>query len=768
MRRTVAGKVFRKFKGEQMKVGVWGMVWLCLAVPVGVWADVFSGSVVDAITGAGLPGAEITSASGAKAKSGPAGAFSFDSVDQQVKVTLPGYADLNLTLQGAGNRLALNALPDVRMAPVKVRAKADTDKVAVSEQKMNQAEVKEVTATLFPDVVRVMQLMPGVTTDNDFSANMFVRGGGFDETIAVLDDMIILTPYIWGGRLSIFNPNLVDSVDFSTGGFPAEWPQAMSAVMNVHNKTGNPDEFKGFVDLSATTLDVFLEGPVPGAAPGASFLLGLRRTQYDLVEKLYSHDNAVYPYFYDGQAKVRLPLGLAHLTFNSIFSVEGMNYTLQKDDGYGSAHEGDSGFYYLDKKVNLSAAYDTPVTDTLSMMTLVGLFYSDGSYQLADALNPYHTYSNQTIAQLRHIWTWVPERHETVKAGINAFLGDGEANVKEQIKVPTSENTYYQNDVDYTFKTPWSHFSGVFLEDTIELVDHFLYLNPSANAQVYSLSRQWLWDPRCGLKASLTRAWDLYTAVGQYSQFPLSTGYLDAQYGNPNLKAEQATHYIVGTKIDAGQDYFFQLEGFYKDYRNLIVADPDPALNYTNHGVGHAYGYDLIFQKRLGGKWDGWVTYSYVVSERKITQRSDPRDFGKPDMAEPVGQWYRADGDITHAVNLILNYSFTPRWKLAFTQKYSTGKPYTPVVGGAYQPAIDEYTPIYGGYNSARMSPYMTTDIKLSMPLGSSTAWSSYVQVSNLFDVKNVDSYQYQTDYSGSRPIDQLSRMIIGGFRYEF
>jgi len=616
-----------------MRIGVVLAVGLCMAGTLSAGAEVYHGNVVDAATQERLPGAEITSASGAKTLSDKTGEFSLETQDSRAKVALPGYAGLDVILQVNGNRIALKALPAVQMAPVKVRGKADADKVVVSRQKVSEAEVKEVTVGLFPDVVRVMQLMPGVTTDNDFSANMFVRGGGFDEMIAVLDDMIILAPYLWGGRLSVFNPNLVDSVDFSTGGFPAEWPQAMSAVLNVHNKVGNLDKVRGFVDLSATTLDVFLDGPIPEGPAGSSFLVGLRRTQYDLVQKLYVHDNAVLPYFYDGQAKLSFPLGAAHLTVNSIFSVEGMNYVMKKESGYGSQNEGDSNYYYLDRKVNLSAAYDTPLTDAVSVKTLLGVFYNDGSYQFADVQNPYNAYQNQTILQLRHIWKILPDKHEIIQAGINGFLGDGDATMKATYKVPTAADTYFVETIDHTFHMPWSDFSGVFVQDDIELIDDFLYLNPSANAQVYSLSHQWLWDPRCGIKAKLTHDWDLYAATGRYSQFPLDSQYLDAQYGNPNLKAEEAIHYILGTKLELGNHYFFKLEGYYKDYHNLITTDPDPAVNYTNNAVGHAYGYDFIFQKKIGEKWDGWITYSYVVSERKVTQRSDPALFGKPAAA---------------------------------------------------------------------------------------------------------------------------------------
>ncbi len=747
------------------------MFWLgalgLVLYPALAWAGVYTGRVSDEVTGEGLPGAEIITVAGPKAKTGTTGEFRIETDNPFVGVSMPGYQGKKITLQPGENNILLTVKGVFEVSSVKVKGKADAKKVVVSKQSLEKAQVKQVTTTLFPDVIKVMQLMPGVTSDNDFSSLMFVRGGGFDEMIAVLDDMVILAPYLWGGRVSVFNPNLVDNVEFHTGGFSAEWPQAMSAILDVHNKVGNPEKHRGFVDLSAATLDIFLEGPSAGPE-GSSFLLGLRRTHYDLIIKLFSNDNLVYPYFYDGQVKFNFPLPQGRLTINSIFSIEGMDYLIKKEDGYGSKHSGDTNFHYLDKKLNLGVAYDYPVNDAISVMTLLGCFYNDGSYQLADTFMPFDVTATESVFQLRHVWKMLLGEHNTLKTGLYSFAVSGDSKVKMTLKVPTSENMYYEETIDQEHRLPWETFSGVFVQDDLELVNDFLYLNPSVNAQYFTMNRQATCDPRLGIKAKVTPDWDVYVATGLFSQYPVSAQQLDNDRGNPDLKAEEAIHYIVGTKWDLDEDYFFQLEGFYKDYRNLIISDPDPELNYANHAVGRAYGYDFIFQKKLGGKWDGWITYSYVVSQRKITQRNDPRAYNKPDAAEPVDEWYRSDADRTHAVNIILNYNFTPEWKLALTQKYTTGKPYTPVVGGNYQPAIDEYTAQYGAYNGERMPNYTTTDIKLTLPFFNLPGWSSYVQVSNLFDVKNVDSYQYTFDYSSSRPIYQLPRIFFGGVKYEF
>jgi len=358
---------------------------MLLSLPCLVQAAAYTGQVVDGLTGDGIAGAEIIDQAGRRVKTEAEGAFGLETDRPEILVTMPGFQERRYTLkENEPNRIELSLKGVYQMGKVEVKAKPDAKKVVVSKQHIEKEAVKKVTTTLFPDVAKVVQMLPGVTTSNDFSSLLYVRGGDPDEVIAVLDNMIILSPYIWGGAVSVFNPNLVEEVDFSTGGFPAEWPQAMSGIMNVKNRVGNPERFKGFVDLGAAALDVFVEGPLAGNLGGgedSSFLLGLRRTDYDLVMKFaMGGEDMVYPYFYDGQLKTTLPLKNGTVTLNSIFSIEGMAFRIKPEEGYGSREE--MNFHYLDKKLTMGLSYDLKLSETLTVMTLAGLYTSAGDFKL--------------------------------------------------------------------------------------------------------------------------------------------------------------------------------------------------------------------------------------------------------------------------------------------------------------------------------------------------------------------------------------------------
>jgi len=740
------------------------------------WAVPYTGQVVDELTGDPVAGAEVSDRQGQAVKTNEDGTFVLETEDPNVKVAMPGFQEAAFMLKpDETNRIALKLKGVYQIEKVEVKASPDAKKVVVSKQRMEKEEIKKVTTTIFPDVAKAVQLLPGVQASSDFSSLLYVRGGDPDEVVSVLDDMLIPNPYMWGGLVSIFDPAMVESVEFSTGGFPAEWPQAMSAILNVKNKVSSPERFAGFADVSAASLDLFLQGPLAGNLGGSqdsSFLAGVRRTYYDLQQRLMYPDkdtNMTYPYFYDGQLKASLPLKYGTVTVNSHFSVEGMDMVTKAEEGYDAAHAGDSTFDYVVSQMQLGVSHDLKLSDQASVLTLAGIQLSSSDAQVLSNV-PVESKQTAALWQLRNVWQWLPNDRHIVKAGLHFFPGSAELSYKIRYKVatPNSPSGYYEETITQDARLDYTY-SGVFVQDDIEVLEDLFFVSPGVNGQYFRNTGQWIGNPRMALKVKLTPAWETYVAGGLYSQFALDATGLDDKIGNPHLLARESLHYVWGSKMDVGQDFSVQLESYYKDYRNLVTPDPDPTVNFTNNAVGHAYGVDLIIQKKVTGNWDGWLTYSYLKSERKITARNDPRLYGKPEDPPPVGEWYPADTNRPHTVNLIVKSTITPGWKLALTQKYCTGKPYTPVVGREAHPTDPNvWSPQYGDYNSARMPDFWSTDIKLAMPVGRFKGWTAYCQLSNIFNVKNVDSYQYRTDYSDKREINQYPFMVIGGIRFEF
>ncbi|MBI5555506.1 MAG: carboxypeptidase-like regulatory domain-containing protein [Elusimicrobia bacterium] len=244
-----------------------------------------TGVVLDAVTKEPLEGVSIKNEETKKiVASDHKGQFIIETDSKKIELTaeITGYQRISRQLVYPYQEVTLEMqlANENMLGAIYVK---DKSQIEGSKQKIDKEHITKTTTHLFSDTLKVVQTLPGVITGDDFSSLMYVRGGEFYETISFLDNIHILTPYVWGGNQSIFNPSFVEKVDFYSGGFPVKYFQGLSAVIDVKNREGNYQERKGFVDLSATSFESVLEGPIE--KDKISYIVGARRTYYDLLLK---------------------------------------------------------------------------------------------------------------------------------------------------------------------------------------------------------------------------------------------------------------------------------------------------------------------------------------------------------------------------------------------------------------------------------------------------------------------------------------------------
>lgn len=743
-----------------------------------------SGQVVDARTGVGLWGCIVSHpASGKAVRSDKEGRFSLDVPGGKLVFSLSGYTTRSATVAaGAFVKISLSPKGPITLRKVVVREK----KNRVSKKRLNSTHITGTTSHLFPDTYKVLQMLPGVVTGDDFSSLMYIRGGNFYESLALLDDFILINPYTWGGQNSVFNPNLVKSVDFYAGGFPAMYGQAMSGVMDVSIRPGNTTNIRGFAELSAATFEGTIEGPL-GNDGTSSFIVGLRRTYYDVTFGPLFMDAAegtVFPFFWDGQAKLNIKLNTTTtLGYNFLISHDGMTWTFSTNDEAGGAGppasmEDGAEFYYRDTRILNGVRLKGAPTDKLSYRVTAGHMYQNGDYQFRKTETPMNIKQNQHQLQSRADLSYGILDGLTANVGLFqlTMFTDLDLSMTSKAIISQTNSTnavYYETNISYKLTNePWTYF-GTYASLELKPVS-FLTLFLGGRAEYFDVSRETILTPRGSFMIEFDKATRLKAATGVYKQFPFYIGNGSAMsddYGNPRLKAETAYHYVVGLERDITKSVFFRVEGFYKYYTDMVTEDPDPSVNYRNAGERRAWGFDIFLQKKLGGLLDGWITYSWIRVEDRIKERSDPSLFGKPDYQSPVGEWFAPEHDRMHNLSLVANLRFTDSFQIALTYRFSTGTPYTPLNSrvGYFDTAKGEmiYAPVYGAYHSQRVPDYHRLDIKVTMPF-IMKGWTSFVQVINLFNNKNVNSYYYNDDYSERKEQTMLPFTFIGGFRFVF
>ncbi len=613
------------------------------------------------------------------------------------------------------------------------------------------------------DVTRTLQTLPGVAAEGDFSGKMYVRGGRVDENLVLLDRIYIYEPYHLNGLVSIFNPELIKDIEFYAGGFPAKYGQAMSAVIEVYNRYGQRGPLRGSAGISFITSDALLEGALPGSR--GSFLFSVRVNYYDrLMDWLKLPETYFRPGFYDYQLKLFYPLNRKHLfEINGLFSGDQLKWSVDSEDEFIDlptvsgkfVRKQTLGIGNLDWKWILS---DKTFVHTNAAYTYN---YFDARYLYPTTHWIHFEVDNYDI---RSEFTFIPFPHHKIESGLYLHWVDADYTLSFpkaywDLLYTTNSNTSVRLSNDSTlvsadYRSVYKY-AGCYLQDQWEVVPGKLISNLGMRFEYLNVTGQLVINPRLALVYHLDAQTLLKSAWGWFSQFSRDPLVFDPAVGNRRARAPLAEHYILGLERRFRKNYLIRVEGYYKKLSDLITTDPQ--INYDNDGSGFSWGADAFFQKKVSGSWSGWLSYSYSVSRRKD---------------HPAEPYYYPLQDQRHTLSLVANYQPRARWNIGLKWQFNTGKPYTPIEQVIYLPDSTGNAiplPLEGAVNSARFPAYSRIDFRIDRQL---RIWGNpaeiYLEVINLLNRNNVYDYNYNSDYSEVKAINQLPRLPVLGLKVMF
>ncbi len=674
------------------------------------------------------------------------------------------------------------------------------------------------------DVLRTLQSLPGVLAPNDFSSQLIIRGSGPDQNLIIMDDVEIFNPYRLYGVISMFNPDAVEDVNLITGGFPARYGDRLSAVLDVTNKEGNDNKnLSGSLNASIIDANLVLEGKNPFSLKG-SWMLNSRRTYYDLIIEPFVKNaglvdqNVSFPNFYDFQTKIVIgpyngnkillngiysrdgvdivsakkrktadSIGVSNITLNNVASVA-WHFTpntkfLNKVVGSYYTNHGAADFNseVLDPSLNRED-FKNVIPDTLAPYLLYFKFNSDFTFQKY-SIDDYATY------------LWGDNIFEA-GAGVDFLrtIIDFKFDIDPELRAFFSSNPQFRavlNDLKDSRDDKRYH---AFVQNNFSLNKKF-YLQPGLRFDYYDILNKAYLAPRISMSYAFDELTTLRAVWGIYYQSP---GYEKLRDENVlydlsnvyarNLKAEQALHYIVGLERWLSSEWSIKLEGYYKDFHNLIVQKVVPGLQYVtnpipgkdprypdgwtqpvavpgdsltqipvNNADGSAYGAEIFLAKKNHGSDDnlsGWISYSYSVAERNEDGIIRPFRF-----------------DQRHTVNIVLNYQLTHWLDVGIRWQYGSGFPITlpsgvkPRIvlvdengdGVPETPEVATRIPYFGGngeviydvdYNNQRLNarkpPYHRLDVRFTAVTNFwGLDWAFYLDVINAYNRSNVIGYDY-------------------------
>jgi hypothetical protein len=581
------------------------------------------------------------------------------------------------------------------------------------------------------DVMRTLQALPGVLSPNDFTSQLIIRGSGPDQNLIVMDDIEIFNPYRLYGVISMFNPETAADINLITGGFPAKYGDRLSAVLDVTNKEGDKTAgIRGSINASITNANIVVGGRSPFGAEG-SYLFAARRTYYDLIlapiakkSGLVSGDVA-FPNFGDLQYKVVLEPGGGHrIITTGVFSRDGVDLVT------GSKKETPDSVSVMDDTRNdvVGVAWHYYPSDRF--FSKVGLSWyrtrgisEFGGDLLDPSLNREYFQSTGDTAGIRYFNVEFDSRYEFRKIALNHEMGW----LLDDHVVEMGAGIDFLNTSIFWHMRPDEIFRAFMRSRNIAWVEDFvqsrsyermhlfaqdrvklgqkLSIQPGLRLDYYALIDQAYLQPRINVSFRLDPITTLRAAWGVYRQSP---GYekLFDQYSfvdltsasTSDLRAEQATHYVLGLDRWIDNRWQLRLETYYKDFGSLIVqryltgtlyetvpipgANPMVPSGWTqpvavtgdslttipiNAADGSAYGFEILLEKRnteSSDRLSGWIGYSLARAERIRDGITTPFRF-----------------DQRHTLNLVLDYRLSSWMDVGVRWKYGTNFPFTPPIG---------------------------------------------------------------------------------------
>ena len=682
-----------------------------------------SGYIKDASSGELLIGASIqVMGTAVQVSSNTYGYFAINVPDgaKRLAIGYVGYGDLIVDLDSVTNhRLNIELSPLENVLEEVVVSSSKENKNVSSPQMgtigFTMEEVKNIPVVFGErDILKTIQLLPGVGKGGEGSSNFYVRGGGGDQNLVLLDEATVYNASHLMGFFSTFNSDAIKDLELYKGGIPAQYGGRISSVIDIHMIDGNNKQFSAEGGLGLIASRLKLEAPI--VKDKSSFMISGRRTYADLFLKL-SDDKTVNQsklYFYDLNAK-------ANYRFNDRNVLYLSGYFGKDDMGYGDLFSFDWG------NATATARWNHIFNDKLFSNT--SLIYSDFTYHVdvSSDESVFQIASKIENFNFKEDLTYYANNNSIFRFGLNvlqqnispaSIKAEGNAAVNP-IELETRKGTEAAVYISHEWKpASWvSMIYGVRATDfmvggpgtfytfdregdpiaeryyTEKVVKHHVHIEPR-------LSLSLMLDQRQSFKTSFNRiVQNLHQLTNTTSSLPTDQYVLSSI----NIKPQYADQVAVGY-FRNWQDntYETSIETFYKYMGNQIDFRNGADLQANQYleggllfGQGRAYGLEF-FLRKVKGRFNGWISYTLAKSERQFEQIND-------------GEWFNARQDRTHDISVIGLYELNKKWTLGATFVYYTGNAIT-FPSGKYQ--VDGRTMFYyTERNGYRMPDYHRLDL---------------------------------------------------------
>lgn len=573
--------------------------------------------------------------------------------------------------------------------------------VQMSKNTLNMNQVKKLPALFGEiDIIKNIQMLPGVITAGEGNSSFFVRGGSADQNLILIDEAPVYDPSHLFGLFSVFNADVIKDSELYKGGIPARFGGRLSSILEVRTKDGNNKEFDVTGGIGTLASRIAVEGPI--VREKSSFIVSARRSYVDLFLKAANEDNLVH--FYDVNAKVNWRSNNNNRFFVAFYAGRDV---FNFDDNFGFEWGNMTGTFRWNHLFNERLFSNTSV--------IVSNF--DYKLELEDAVQGFRWLSNLQEFSFKNDLSYSLNTSNELSFGYHLTgrrFSPGEIS-------PNAEGSIFET-VELQHMYALDH--GLYVSNLQRLNDRvtldygvrlsvfqnigpgsvYLYEDPTDNIDIHRVDTlhydQWEniktyvnVEPRVAVRYLLKEGQSLKVSYNRMVQnthlisagtapVPFNTWNPSNYYLRPQVADQVAAGYFRNFRDNM---YEFSAEAYYKDIRNVtdfadnaqIFFNEDLSTEYRQ-GDAWAYGLELMLNK-TAGKLTGMASYTWSKSMRKVDGVNQGKEF-------------IANHDRRNVLNLQAAWDYSDKWTFGATFTYSTGRPLTLPAGkyeyGNYHPDV--------------------------------------------------------------------------------
>jgi hypothetical protein len=594
--------------------------------------------------------------------------------------------------------------------------------VQMSKNTINLAQVKKLPALFGEvDIIKNIQMLPGVISAGEGTSAYYVRGGSADQNLILIDEAPVYDPSHLFGLFSVFNADVLKDSEIYRGGIPARYGGRLSSILDVRTKDGNNQKFQATGGIGTLASRIAVEGPI--VKDKSSFIVSARRSYVDLFLRAANEDNLVH--FYDINAKVNLRANnknrffLAFYTGRDVFNF---------GDQFGFEWGNMTGTFRWNHLFN----------ERLFLNTSVIASNFDYKLGLNDEIQGFEWISNLQELSVKNDLSYSLNTNNEISFGYHLTgrrFSPGEVNptstasifekLVQQHMYALDHAFYVSNQQKLTDNLTLDYGVRLSIFQNIGKGDVYTYVDPKDNIDIERTDtiHYDMWEtiksytnlePRIGIRYVLREGQSLKLSYNRMAQnthlisagtvpVPFNTWQPSSYYLKPQLADQVAAGYFRNFKDN---EYEFSVEAYYKDIKNVtdfadnaeLFFNEDLSVEYRQ-GKSWSYGAEFMLAK-MRGKLTGMMSYTLSKTYREIEGVN-------------LGNKFVANHDRTHVFNAQAAYDLNDKWSFGGTFTASTGRPIT-LSEGRYE--YGSYTPgVITGRNGYRMPAFHRLDISVTL-----------------------------------------------------